>query len=240
MLKRRPALLLALGVALAAWAVIEFSPSSEPTYQGRQLRHWVGFFSHPATPDEVAQEQSATDALRHMGTNAFPLLLQWVSCDESLARNRWWSRLPVSLRKFRAVQRLVFYSPGDRRAYAAGRALVSLGPDAGPVLPNLADLLVTTTNFMVRTRCMWILREIGQPSVPALTAAAADPRSHTNYSLYEILHTLELIGTNASGAAPALRGLLQEAEPSTQWAYSNTLRQITAEPLNGPSPGGSN
>ena len=176
-----------------------------------------------------------------MGTNAFPLLLQWVSHDDSIARNRWWAKVPVSLRKFKAVGTLVFYSPKDRRAYAATRAFISLGPDAGPALPELADLLVTTTNFMVRTRCMLILREIGQPSVPALAAAAADPRSHTNYSIFEILYTLQRIGTNASGAAPALNALLlQQAEPRIKSAYSDTLGRITGDPLSPPSAGGSN
>jgi hypothetical protein len=172
-----------------------------------------------------------------MGTNAFPPLLQWLRYDNTTARNNLWRRLPLSIRKIKPVGDLVFYSPKMQRAWGATTALVSLGPDASPALPSLAELFITTTNFDVRTRCWVILREVGTPAVPVLATAALDKRSHTNNSIFGILEVLEQIHPAATGAVPTLRILLQEPELRDRaWMITNAISHITGQPFTAPQP----
>jgi len=186
--------------------------------------------------NKLAQTATATDAIRHMGTNVFPVLLDWLLYDDTYIRNLWWRRIPAPLRNRKFVSDVFWYNPKARRANSASWALIALGQDASPAIPELAERLISTTNFTVRTRSMVILREIGTPAVAALTAAAIDPRSHTNNSIFEILWTLHQIGSNASAAAPTLKALLQNAPPLERWAYSNALSTIAPELLtNAPS-----
>jgi hypothetical protein len=229
------ALLTVATVGLATWVLLATRGDNEPSYEGKPLHYWVNCFSAPTqTYKPTSQEPKATEAIRHMGTNAFPILLQWLCYDNTIPRNQFWRRLPLWLRKIKPVGDIVFYSPRMRRAGAASSALISLGPDASPAFPALAELLITTTNFEVRTRCWVILREIGTPAVPILTTAVADKRSYTNDPLCAIL-ILEQIHPPATGALPALRILLREADqPNRAWALSNAIIHITGEPLAAP------
>ncbi|HLH52035.1 MAG TPA: hypothetical protein VKY92_00240 [Verrucomicrobiae bacterium] len=219
-----------LTVGVATWVLVATRADPEPSYEGKPLHYWVNCFSVPKNPKSTGREAKATEAIRHMGTNAFPTLLQWLCADSTEVRNYLWRRLPLSLRNIKPLGDLVFYSPKMRRAEAASRALVSLRADASPALPSVAELFITTTNFVVRTRCWVILREVGAPSVPVLTAAAGDKRCYTNNSLFEILMVLEQIRPPATSAVPALTILLQNAEPAKRTWFSNTISHITGQP----------
>ena len=232
------ALLIVVTIGLATWALVATRADPEPSYEGKPLHHWVGCFYGPRTLESRAREANATEALRHIGTNAFPILLQWLSYDNSIPRNHLWRRLPLSIRKIKLVGDLVFYSPKMSRAVGVTRALISLGPDASPAFPSLAELFITTTNFEVRTRCWVILREIGASAVPALTTAATDKRSYTNNSISGILLVLQQIRPPATSALPTLRILLQEPELwARAWEISNTITHITGQPVNPPQSG---
>ena len=225
-------ILCALGTVL--WILLH-RRASEPSYQGKPLSYWVRCLSIPRTPhSSAAQEDKAMEAIRHIGTNAFPLLLQWLCYDNSVSRGHLWASLPPSLRKIQPLGDLVFYSPKMVRAARVTRVFISLGPDASPALPSLAELFITTTNFGVRTRCWVILREIGAPSVPALATAAADKRAYTNNSIFEILQVLQQIGAPATSAVPALRILLRDAEPSNRALLSDAISHITGQPVIAP------
>ena len=225
------ALLIVVTVGLTTWGLVAIRRDKEPSYEGKPLHYWVGCFYTQKTRESAPREAKATEAIRHMGTNAFPLLLKWLRCDNTIQRNQLWRRLPPMLRKIKPIGDLVFYSPTMSRAVAVTRALICLGPDASPAFPALSDLFITTTNFAVRTRCWVIFREIGIPAVPVLAAAAADKRSYTNDPIAAIL-ILEQIRPPATGAVPALRILLQDPdEPNRAWALSNAISHITGQLL---------
>jgi hypothetical protein len=225
------ALLIVIPAGLATWGLVANWGDAEPSYEGKPLNYWVAFFHVPKrTSKPTAQQAKATEAIRHMGTNAFPPLIEWLRYDNTIARNHFWSRVPLGIRKFKPAGALVFYSPKMQRAVDSCWALITFGRDASPAFPALAELFITTTNFEVRTRCMVIFREIGPPTLPTLTAAAADKRSYTNHSIEEILWTMQQIGPRATSAVPALRTLLQDADPATKCALSNAITHITGEP----------
>jgi hypothetical protein len=62
--------------------------NSEPVYNGRTLAHWLDRANgaRHATPEEI---EEAEDAIRAIGTNAFPCLLEWTGYTPSLAKRRF-------------------------------------------------------------------------------------------------------------------------------------------------------
>jgi hypothetical protein len=80
----RGLVLAALGAVV--WSV--FSPRErEPVYQGKTLTWWLSDFwpGHSPTPDKVEQDKLA---VRQMGTNAIPILLQWISAKDGPVKRR--------------------------------------------------------------------------------------------------------------------------------------------------------
>ena len=70
-------MLLALALAGAALSLLWRKPS-EPVYQGRKLSAWCIQLSQSSSAEE---RTTAAEAIRQIGTNAFPQLLQWISYD---------------------------------------------------------------------------------------------------------------------------------------------------------------
>jgi hypothetical protein len=48
----------------------------ELVYRGKHLSTWLEAFANPTTADPVRKDPDATDAVRHIGTNAIPTLLR--------------------------------------------------------------------------------------------------------------------------------------------------------------------
>jgi len=80
--KKRRILWAVLLVAVVAAVVWLSMPSPEPVYQGKRLSYWLAGYdsgnynvAHPKGPSPPTQEQ-ANEAIRQIGTNAFPALLR--------------------------------------------------------------------------------------------------------------------------------------------------------------------
>ena len=113
MWKRRKALLWTLVGLLIVFAVVLVStPPRQPVYKGLTLvqwldvveRHRVNFTTsngrptpgRDATPDEI---KDAEDAVRAIGTNAFPFLLRWTGYKPSPAKRLFRGILEVTIDK---------------------------------------------------------------------------------------------------------------------------------------------
>jgi hypothetical protein len=112
MRKRRKALLWTLIGLLFVFAVaFVFTPpghrNNQPVYKGLTLAQWLdvvarhrvnGYFTtykkgrppaKDATPEEIKE---AEDAIRAIGTNAYPCLLEWTGYKPGLAKRRFFGR----------------------------------------------------------------------------------------------------------------------------------------------------
>jgi hypothetical protein len=112
MRKRRKALLWTfLGLLIVFAAAFVFTPpghrNNQPVYNGLTLAQWLdvvarhrvnGYFttykkgrphSRDATPEDI---KAAEDAVRAIGTNAFPCLLEWTEYKPSPAKRRFFGR----------------------------------------------------------------------------------------------------------------------------------------------------
>ncbi len=83
MRKRRKAFVLLICVAAALALITFLSRDSEPRYQGRSLSQWYVLWTKSA---DKAQAAEAASAIREIGTNALPTLLERLKSQYSPGR----------------------------------------------------------------------------------------------------------------------------------------------------------
>ena len=125
-------------VALATVCWIGSSPREhEPVYQGRSLTYWLSDFWPGRNPAHERIEQDEL-AVRQIGTNAVPVLLQWISARDGFLKQRmvgWIARHPwVPFRLESAVDKNMLAVSGFR---ILGKS------QAGSAVPALVEIVRT-------------------------------------------------------------------------------------------------
>src|SRR5436190_17218266 len=119
-----------LGVALAGYALWPH----EPRWQGRSLSSWLVDLA----PDKPQGTRiAAATAVRALGTNAVPFLLDWMREPE--VEPRWKLRLQAWLSR-QSLVKVKFELAGDRRRKSV-LAFEALGDTGRSAVPELAQLL---------------------------------------------------------------------------------------------------
>ncbi len=206
MRSRRKWLILLAGVVLISAVLTLLSRNREPTYKGRRLSEWMRLRATISPPP--GQTEEAADAIRHIGTNALPLLLALID-DPSPG---WWrrgralsQRLPDWITGSHAAHWLrqhhrVILGPEDARSLAE-----ILGPVAAPAVPDLVRRL-STTNWH------------GRRDLATRALACAGPEAI------------------AKSAAPCIAMLLIDSDLAVRTAATNALTRIAPEVLTNAPP----
>ena len=246
-----PAIVIGL-LAWAGWRALH----DQPYYRGKPLQAWLQQYGDAVYAHEKQGRQDAEAALRHIGTNALPTLLVWISKRDSAlekalrAHLRWsestWDKIP-------------FLGGASRSRGRAIQACGVLGPIAKPMVPSLANLL-RDTDWRVRACVMCALAQIGpaaEDAVPALLQSLGDPTldhvafgalpaigakpeaimptvirilSSTNsHQQMSAVWLLAEYGTNAKVAGPNLVRFLNDRDPSLRYMATNALLKIVPE-----------
>lgn len=214
---------------LAGLAVLLFpAHDREPRYHNRPLRYWTGLYFNEAelSPVPPAQRELASDAIRHIGTNVIPYLLDWFAYDHYqhlLKRDALQRRFPTKIRTNDTFRR--FYHPETerRRAACAAFALIALGPQAEPAIPDLARYATSSNTPYLSRQATGVLLLLGTPAVPALTAAATDPQNPNRRFL---IQHLDELGTNAHLVTATLTNLLNDPDAAIRSTAQDTLVRI--------------
>jgi len=229
--------------------------SRRPVYHGKTLTLWLQTYT---SANRGAPEwKEADEAVRHIGTNALPVLLRLISAKDSALE----LRLVALARKQRLIK--IHFVPAAQRNIQASRAFIVLGdtakgavpalvkmfdeglsadslsaiedsltwigPAARPALPVLLRT-ATNSNSRVRANALWALGEIhAEPRVcvPALIHGLNDP---DNWVRLSAAHALGMFGTNAQPAIPALTELTKL--PSVLQGPRGMVAQDTLEARN--------
>jgi len=163
---RRGILLGGIALVVALLAAGIFSITREPHYQGKTLSEWLK--SYEAAADNVRRDVAA-DAIRHMGTNAIPYLVEWAyhgppgwmwnapTYMRRLPKGsiNWWLRMVIARNKasegrlgfailgpeiiIPALTNVVVQNPTVR--LAAIRTIGTFGPSAKSAIPTLNAML---------------------------------------------------------------------------------------------------
>lgn len=161
MRKTRAAAITALALAtLGALLWILASPGErEPVYQGKTLTWWLSDFwpGRKPTPEKLEQ---ARLAVRQIGTNAIPMLLQWISAKDGPLKQKLitWiyehPRVPFRLE-----------SSVDKNMLAVSGFHILGKSQAGPAVPALVEIVRTgggqrTSAYNNVTFAMWALADL--------------------------------------------------------------------------------
>jgi hypothetical protein len=168
-------------ILLVTVCIAGFVPAAdqdEPTYQGRTLSDWThDFDSH--TLVVVGHEPAAWTAIGHMGTNAIPTLLKWMS--EPDPAEAFKTNVPPCF--------------NTARSWRAGVALGILGATAGPAIPELTRLarMWSETNRASwddphrALGCADCLAAIGPEAIPSLLSLATNAPPLTRWCAFHAL-----------------------------------------------------
>jgi len=143
----------------------------EPSYRCKLLSEWLEIYGKEVGASRALRPPvgEGSYAIRQIGTNAIPFLLQWIRYD-------------VSKDKFVSLARMLPPPLGHRcsigqkqlRSQNAIYALAQLGDDAGIAFPELAKLMNDPERPNASRGAVGVLSLIGKPAVPILTAQLAD------------------------------------------------------------------
>ena len=141
---------------------------SEPEYQGKKLTDWakeidlVDFFRLPAYQQHRQQNEQATVAIRHIGTNALPVVLELCRAKDSWLRVKWenWTRR--------------YNFPAVDKHYEGVNIIWALGTMTKPIVPDLVDLL-KSRNTEITEDIRYALPGAGTNAIPPLLKLLNNP-----------------------------------------------------------------
>jgi hypothetical protein len=235
--KRSILVLLALWLVgvVVCWIVTR---PREPTYDGRSLRQWLAI----AQRANDANSGEGAEAVRAVGTNAIPSLLEWIRYDRP-----WWrvEAEDLTLRGY-SMPGWMHADKEDDLADAALLGFKILGPEAETAIPGLTGILNTARPPALphwfcfsSLRAVFALRGMGGKAfLPVVFAMTNQPWLVLHYAMDDkqwIRKCATELGTNARPVLPVLVQCLQHPDPydseecGTRWA-AEILCELRLEP----------
>jgi hypothetical protein len=248
--KRGWFLMTALGVALLASAAEKLlcRPAPEPVYHGKPLTHWLVELQFPYPPTDG----DPREAIRTIGTNGIPVLLRLLRAHDSPFKDQlklWASDFPPlegrisfppalnhqGLLGFRTLQSqgrsavlqligIMREHVSDYSQECAAESLEWIGPGTEPAIPELLQILRTSTNDLLRETVFRTLGEIhgnAEEVVPALAQGLGDPLPMSRQTSAE---SLQKFGAQATSAIPAL--LAARIDPALEASDPNMFKSL--------------
>ncbi|MGZ4973504.1 MAG: hypothetical protein ACXWDN_12155 [Limisphaerales bacterium] len=149
-----------LGFGTVAFFVLR--SGAEPEYDGKPLSYWLEILNRDKIAIELAD--SAQNALRHIGTNAYPQVIGWTAYEPPNnfvlnAATRWnWRPLNKIMKR------------DQQRKYLAFAYFHSMGPRASTAVPMLSNIVVSAQATMAYYFARDDLEEIGPEGYATIVA----------------------------------------------------------------------
>jgi HEAT repeat protein len=180
----------------------------------------------------MAQMDQAADAVRHIGTNALPFLLRWLSDEPAPWRRKTRRALEKLPHPFDRLGRLTDARMGpksDLRHRLAIYGFIVLGPDAAPAIPAL-NRLATITNSSVIILHYLALWHIQGDQLSLDQATLSDPNGPPLLRAFAA-HRMALLEPKSPRVRSALVKALQDQDFIVRYHATNELRRIAPEML---------
>jgi HEAT repeat protein len=190
---------LAVCLVIAVGLIILLNRHSEPHYNGRSLSGWYVLWNKSVEhddPQSQAQAQEAAQAIKAIGTNAIPALLEQLRSRPSAIQIRL-GAVAEKLSAFFAenkIARTILYS---KKAVHPESIFVILGPQGSPAIPELSVLLrATNIHPEISRSAAWCLAAIGKEGLPPLLDALAHAEPRGSMFAAHMLSIVPLNGAN--------------------------------------------
>ena len=201
---------------IAGWLLWRASSAShEPIFEGRTLSRWLDHHvaSSAANPPYGSPGwEKADEAIRHIGTNGIPTLLEMIRAKD---------RLPLVLKFMDAARRYGFPVKTYRHAITlheeAEYAFKMLGTNAVAAVPDLIRTYEQDISHSSQMCAALSLGHIGRGAQAALPALFRN-FTHTNgearfYAVSAVMH----IGGEPGAVVPALTSVLKDPNVNVRW-----------------------
>ncbi len=201
--------LAALGAAV--W-VLFLRPEPEPVYQGRSLSIWVEQASRSDQTDALGREASV--AIRQIGTNGIPILLQWLRARDSAL----FSKLYSLSYKHSFIRPLIIHPQAwylNEKSGTGFKVLGAVGKDAVPELMAISEENISPDSRFYTFDALGSIGPPAEAAVPLLIQAARDRRiryAHLGPVRWPAIEALGHIHAKPELAVPALIECLGDQE----------------------------
>jgi len=170
-----------LVLVIGAFAYVILSEKPEPRYQGKRLSEWLAIHSNPNSSEGA----EAAVAVRSIGTNALPFVLEWMRYEpppwrEKLRTVASSPRIAEALAYIAdalgyTVPKDLFVGESSKQADDAAEVIYILRSNAISAIPELEALMKDNRTPVRGRRAIRALGKIGPPAIPVLTNALTDP-----------------------------------------------------------------
>jgi HEAT repeat protein len=216
-MKKRTVILLCFAAFCGAiWFILGgYASPGEPVWQGKKLSQWLVECNSDNPRDLTA---SAQKAIRAMGTNILPFLLNMVATTDSSAKMklRAWAGKGSIIRKLTTPTHFNF-----RISAAAG--FEALGKEAAPAVPELIKML---NDEQTEYPAVLALSAIGPSAVPLLMQTLTNRSAFTRMGALQALSFMH----GAEEAIPGLLRCLDDPEPAVRGEAAFALGDMRKQP----------
>jgi hypothetical protein len=187
-----------------------FTPKArkEPVYRGKTLTQWLkqlddgeaDGISSGRLPSFTGAQTEAAEAIRAIGTNALPFMMDDIHASPSekamrIQLHRGWAW--VDRRFLRGMVALSDVTSEDQARWRAAQGLSALGPLAKPAVPELSRLLFTNYFHSSIKEAAYALAGIGPEGIAVLTNAVQPTNEWSGMCAIWALGQHPAAGTNA-------------------------------------------
>jgi hypothetical protein len=183
-------------------------------------------------PERELERPAVEEAVRHIGSNAIPLLLKWIRYEVPTARSGLYgsiSKLPGGNNGHgKLVHSLM--SRSEKLALAAEAGFEILGPGASAAIPELVRMMNETNSPDTAIRAVNGLFRIGDNALPALISGLDSQSANIRVGVVLVIGNF-CASTNSEHAAIALAVRLGDKDSRVAGIVGVTLQRFKPEVL---------
>lgn len=199
----------------------------EPVYHGYSLTQWLDDYYVDSRSDinDDSPHTEAYFAIRAIGTNALPTLLDWVTHDPPAPNPRlaqFADHLPSAIADNRFVWKITH---PEWRPNNWPQAFSVLGAQANGAVPELTRLMYAPDAPYDGLIAAGALASIGPAGLPSLEAAVLDPHARCRSAAIEMLDTIGCVGANSVAVLPVLNRMLTNSDVVVRTAAIKAFRE---------------
>ena len=195
------------------------STKKEPQYKGQSLHVWARLCWSNNTTGE--QRKEAADAIRHIGTNSFPFVMQWLRFEPQ----HWKDKLEYSKPKLSQFLQRFWESndEGDDKAGDAMSVISVLQSEAVLLAPEILRLSYDKSRDQAAYRALDALGCLGTNGLPQLEQILRDPHHKHRARAAGVIGEIIEMDPTARSAVPALVQCLGENDSILVMRVSDAL-----------------
>jgi hypothetical protein len=200
----------------------------EPRYGGRSLSAWL-LVSQQIWSGKLTTPgwQESSDAIRQMGTNGLPYVLDWMAYERPPWRTQVLAtlkKLPTAIAGNPGLEKFVL-GQGEARAEATIWAFKALGAEARPIVPELFELSYSSKNPATSRRAEAALDNLGADGLAPMLAAIASGKIKHRAGAISWLTAFRPVDLNLSPLHSRLPmpALHEQVSRSSSWGTNAAL-----------------